>query len=89
MAHLGWILPVVGVAGGYLGGILTGIIGHVGKYSLDQATKLKELIVQISRAISDFENPKSFAQLSRPHFFGTSVTLPISDRSLSSFGCMA
>lgn len=33
------------------------LIGHVGKYSLDQANKLKELIVDdIRRAISDFEN---------------------------------
>jgi hypothetical protein len=53
MAHLGWIFPV---GSGYLGGILTGIYGHVGKYSLDQANKLKELIVRIRRSISALQN---------------------------------
>jgi hypothetical protein len=52
MAHLGWIFGVVG----YIGGILTALFGHVGKYSLDQASELKELIVEIRRSISDFEN---------------------------------
>ena len=52
MAHLGWIYGV----GGYIGGILTMLYGPVGKYSLDQANELKELIVEIKRAISNFEN---------------------------------
>jgi hypothetical protein len=60
MAHHGWIFPVVVQVGSYLGtflgGILTGIYGHVGKYSLDQAIELKELIVKIRWAISDAEN---------------------------------
>jgi hypothetical protein len=52
MTHLGWIFGV----GGYIGGILTALFGHVGKYSLDQASELKELIVEIRLSISDFEN---------------------------------
>jgi hypothetical protein len=56
MAHHGWIFGVVGVVGGYLGGILTMLYGHVGKYSLDEANKLKELIVEIRRSISALKN---------------------------------
>ena len=52
MTHLGWIYGV----GGYIGGILTMLYGHVGKYSLDQANELKQLIGKIKQSISDFEN---------------------------------
>jgi len=58
MAHLGWIFPVIV----YLGGILTGLYGHVGKYSLDKANELKELIVQIRLSISSFEYHPSQAK---------------------------
>jgi hypothetical protein len=54
MAHLGWIFGI----GGYIGGILTMLYGPVGKYSLDQANELKELIVEIRRSISDLINPR-------------------------------
>ena len=58
MAHHGWIFPVVVQVAGYLGtflcGILTGIYGHVFKYSFDQATKLKELIIEIRRFVSAY-----------------------------------
>jgi hypothetical protein len=60
MAHLGWIFPVAGVVGGYIGGILTMLYGHVGKYSLDRANELKELIVLTRRSISSFENHTMF-----------------------------
>jgi hypothetical protein len=59
MAHLGWIYGV----GGYIGGILTMLYGPVGKYSLDKANELKELIVEIRRSISDFENHRLKASL--------------------------
>jgi len=55
MTHLGWIYGV----GGYIGGILTMLYGPVGKYSLDKANELKELIVEIRRSISDLKNPPS------------------------------
>jgi hypothetical protein len=58
MAHFGWIFPVIV----YLGGILTGLYGHVGKYSLDKANELKELIVQIRLSISSFEYHPSQAK---------------------------
>ena len=66
-AHLGWILPVAGGIGGYIGGILTMLYGPVGKYSFDKANELKELIVDIRqstselmrRSISDFTNHPS------------------------------
>jgi hypothetical protein len=54
MTHLGWILPTIG---GYVGGILTGLFGHLGKYTLDKGSELKELIVNIKREISDFKGP--------------------------------
>ena len=54
MAHLGWILPTIG---GYVGGILTRLFGHLGKYTFDKGSELKELIVKIKRAISDFKGP--------------------------------
>jgi hypothetical protein len=59
MAHLGWILPAVG---GYVSGILTTLVGHVGKYSYDQANELKELILKIRQEISAFEGPPSKTQ---------------------------
>jgi|SRR5271165_98614 len=69
MAHHGWIFPFVVQVGGYLGtfivGILTGLYGHVFKYSLDQANELRELIVKIRREISNFEN-QEFVPLSLP-----------------------
>jgi len=54
MTHLGWILPTIG---GYVGGILTGLFGHLGKYTFDKGSELKELIVKIKREISDFKGP--------------------------------
>jgi hypothetical protein len=57
MAHLGWIFPVAGVIGGYIGGILTMLYGPVGKYSFDKANELKELIVEIRRSTSDLRWP--------------------------------
>jgi hypothetical protein len=54
MTHLGWILPTIG---GYVGGILTGLFGHFGKYTFDKGSELKELIVKIKREISDFKGP--------------------------------
>jgi len=59
MVHLGWILPAVG---GYVGGILTTLMGHVGKYSYDKANELKELIVKVGQKITDIEGPRSRAQ---------------------------
>jgi hypothetical protein len=55
MVHLGWILPAVG-------GILTTLMGHVGKYSYDKANELKELIVKIGQKIADLEGPPSRTQ---------------------------
>jgi hypothetical protein len=49
MTHLGWIFT-------FAGGILTVFCGIVCKYYIDQASKLKELIVEIRLSISDFEN---------------------------------
>jgi hypothetical protein len=49
MTHLGWIFT-------FAGGLLTVFCGIVGKYYIDQASKLKELIVEIRLSISDFEN---------------------------------
>jgi hypothetical protein len=59
MAHPGWIFPVIV----YVGGILTGLYGHAGKYSLDKANELKELIVQIRLSISSFEYHPSQAKV--------------------------
>ena len=58
MAHLGWIFGI----GGYIGGILTMLYGPVGKYSLDQANELKELIVKIRRSISDLKQQSANPQ---------------------------
>ena len=59
MAHRGWIFPLVVQFGlGFIGGILTGLYGHVFKYSFDQATKLKELIVEIRNFVSAYSHDK-------------------------------
>jgi len=70
MAHLGWIFPAVG---GYLGGILTTLFGLVGKYSLDRAGDLRDLIDKIRREVSDFEKPLSSIAVLGPGFHGNSV----------------
>jgi hypothetical protein len=56
MTHLGWVLPAIG---GFFGGILATLFGHVGKYSLDKASELKELNVKIRREIAAFKDPNA------------------------------